>query len=368
MNQPRNAPVETPVEHAAAGACPNRPLIDIRSLRERDLGIPGGAIHSSPEKLLELYGKSTPDEIAGGFIICAEGIRSKALVLKLRTLGFENFTSVAGGFQSWAATGLPVEYPAGLNAGQTDRYARHLVMPQVGIEGQRRLLQSKILLAGLGGLNSPVALYLAAAGVGTLGLADFDRVERSNLQRQVIHGESKVGELKASSARDRIRELNPDTETVVYTQRITPDNADAVLEPWDIVVDGTDSFSSRYALNDACVRASKPLVYGAVMRFQGQVSVFWPAAPESAAAPCFRCMIPQEPDAGEVPGCSQAGVLGVMPGIVGTLQANEAIKLALQIGQPLLGKLLMIDALNMDFRKMNVAANPDCPACGLQAP
>ncbi len=368
MHQPRNTPVETPVENAAAGACPNLPLIDIRSMRERDLGVPGGAIHSSAEDLLERCRNSIADEIPGGFIICAEGVRSKALALKLRTLGFENFTSVGGGFQSWVAAGLPVGYPDGLSAVQTDRYARHLVMPQVGIEGQRKLLQSKILLAGLGGLNSPVALYLAAAGVGTLGLADFDRVERSNLQRQIIHGESRVGDLKASSARDRISELNPDTETVVYPQRITPANADSVLEPWDIIVDGTDSFASRYALNDACVRASKPLVYGAVMRFQGQVSVFWPAAQEPQAAPCFRCMVPQEPGAGDAPGCAQAGVLGVMPGIVGTLQAIEAIKLALQIGQPLLGKLLMIDALNMEFRKMNIPANPHCPACGLQAP
>ncbi len=368
MNQPRNTPVETPVENAADEACPTRPLIDIRSPRERDLGIPGGAIHSSVEEVFELCRKGNADEIPGGFIICAEGIRSKALVLKLKALGFENFTSVSGGFQSWAAAGLPVAYPEGLNAGQTERYARHLVMPQVGLKGQRKLLQSKILLAGLGGLNSPVALYLAAAGVGTLGLADFDCVERSNLQRQIIHGESKVGESKASSARDRIRELNSDTETVVYPQRISPANADKVLEPWDIVVDGTDSFSSRYALNDACVRVSKPLVYGAVMRFQGQVSVFWPAAPEPQSTPCFRCMMPQEPDNGEAPGCAEAGVLGVMPGIVGTLQANEAIKLALQIGQPLLGKLLMIDALNMEFRKMNVPANPQCPACGLNAP
>lgn len=368
MNQPRTPPVDLPVETAAAEACPTRPLIDIRSAQERDAGIPPGAIQSSAGDVLDRCKNNAPGAIEGGFIICAEGVRSRKLVLQLRGLGIRSFSSIAGGFKSWAKAGLPVGYPQGLAPGEAERYARHLVMPQVGIEGQRKLLASKILLTGLGGLNSPVALYLAAAGVGTLGLADFDRVERSNLQRQIIHGEKALGAPKTDSARDRIKDLNPNTKTVVYPQRITPENADEVLAPWDIVVDGTDSFASRYALNDACVRARKPMVYGAVMRFQGQVSVFWPAANKPGAAPCFRCMMPHEPDAGEAPGCAQAGVLGVMPGIVGTLQANEALKLVLQIGKPLLGTLLMIDALNMDFQKMSVPANPLCPACSLQAP
>jgi molybdopterin/thiamine biosynthesis adenylyltransferase len=201
--------------------------------------------------------------------------------------------------------------------------------------------------------------------VGTLGLADFDTVERSNLQRQIVHGESRLGVPKATSARDRIKDLNPDVETVVYQEKVSAGNAGLLLESWDIVVDGTDSFSSRYALNDACVRQSKPLVYGAVMRFQGQVSVFWPASGKFDSAPCFRCMVPQEPTARDAPGCAQAGVLGVLPGIVGTLQANEALKLALEIGQPLIGSLLMIDALNMEFRKMRVPADPECESCGL---
>jgi molybdopterin/thiamine biosynthesis adenylyltransferase/rhodanese-related sulfurtransferase len=364
MKQHHDLPVETTVRDAAGKLRPHQPLIDIRTTQESELGIPAGAVSMSAEDLVRQC-KIDGDGIKGGFVICLEGIRSKTVVLQLKEAGFTGFSSVAGGFRAWESAGLPVDYPAGLDHLQADRYARHLVMPQVGANGQRKLLQSRILLVGLGGLNSPVALYLAAAGVGTLGLADFDTVERSNLQRQIIHGESQLGVAKATSASDRIRDLNPDIDTVVYDRQVTAGNADALLESWDIVVDGTDSFSSRYALNDACVRQSKPLVYGAVMRFQGQVSVFWPASGGPDTAPCFRCMMPREPAAGEAPGCAEAGVLGVLPGIIGTLQANEALKLALDIGQPLIGSLLMIDALNMEFRKMRIPANPDCPSCGL---
>ncbi len=363
MNQNHNLPVETSAQDAAGKLCPARPLIDIRTAQERELGIPAGAVSISAEDLVQQCTKDGGG-IRGGYVICLEGVRSKVAVLKLKEMGFDGFSSVAGGFEAWVGAGLPVGYPEGLNADQADRYARHLVMPQIGAQGQRKLLQSRILLVGLGGLNSPVALYLAAAGVGTLGLADFDTVERSNLQRQIIHGESRLGASKAASASDRIRDLNPDIETVVYDRQVTAGNAGSLLESWDIVVDGTDSFASRYALNDACVRQSKPLVYGAVMRFQGQVSVFWPAAGGTAPAPCFRCMMPQEPAAGAAPGCAEAGVLGVLPGIIGTLQATEALKLVLGIGQPLIGSLLMIDALNMEFRKMRIPANPACPACG----
>ena len=355
---------ELSVEEVGSAFCPARPLIDIRTQEERQVGMPTGAISMSAEDLLVQCHKSG-SEVQAGFVICAEGARSKAAVSKLKKQGFDGFRSVAGGFKAWVNAGLPVSYPAGLSARQADRYARHLVMPQVGPQGQRKLLQARILLVGLGGLNSPVALYLAAAGVGTLGLADFDTVERSNLQRQIIHGESQLGTPKTLSARDRIRDLNPDVDIVIHDRQVDAGNAGALIDSWDIVVDGTDSFSSRYALNDACIRQSKPLVYGAVMRFQGQVSVFWPACPDAEASPCFQCMMPQQPADGEAPGCAEAGVLGILPGIVGTLQANEALKLALEIGQPLIGSLLMIDALNMEFRKMRVPANPDCPACGL---
>lgn len=371
MTDRHSAPLEVPAEDAGKAFCPNRPLIDIRTERERRAGIPSGALAMNAEKLLDKCG-GDDSRFSGGYVICAEGVRSLKAVQVLRERGCHGFSSVAGGYQAWVTAGLPVIYPEGLSANQAERYARHLVMPQVGPEGQLKLLKSRMLLVGLGGLNSPVALYLAAAGVGTLGLVDFDTVERSNLQRQVIHGESSLGDNKAHSARDRLRDLNPEVETVVIERRVNAANAAELVDSWDIVIDGTDSFPSRYALNDACVRLSKPLVYGAVMRFQGQVCVFWPGfrqdrgetVEKKAAAPCFRCLLPQAPAREDAPGCSEAGVLGILPGIVGTLQANEAIKLALGVGQPLIGTLLLIDALNMDFRQMRISANPNCQACG----
>ena len=361
--------VETVAREAAAMICADRPLIDIRSARERELGVPDGAVTMSLESLLEQCLDKGQQGFAAGYVICAEGVRSLKAVNRLRDSGLDRFSSVSGGFKAWRDAGLPVTFPAGMKAEQCERYARHLVMPQVGAEGQRKLLNSRILLAGLGGLNSPVALYLAAAGVGSLGLVDHDSVERSNLQRQVVHGEANLGEKKVKSAGARIRDLNPDVEVRVYDQMIDELNAASLLESWDIVIDGTDSFPTRYALNDACVAQSKPLVYGAVMRYQGQVSVFWPGQPEPAgrnaeARPCFRCLMPLEPAPGDAPACSEAGVLGIMPGIIGTLQANEALKLALGIGQSLVGSLLLIDALNMDFRQMRIPANPRCPSCG----
>jgi len=369
MNAPRNPPLEITAEQAAALACPNRPLIDIRKDRERLEGTPTGSVVMTAEELVGRALGSRSGEHGGGFVLCAEGVRSLEVVQLLRGMGHVDYQSVSGGFRAWQEAGLPSGYPVGFDATSARRYARHLVMPQIGTEGQLKLLRSRILLVGLGGLNAPAALYLAAAGVGRLGLVDPDHVERSNLQRQVIHAESTLGHNKAASAQARIHDLNPDIETVVFEQRIDADNADEVVADWDIVVDGTDNFSARYALNDACVRQGKPLVYGAVMRFQGQVSVFWPASPDrfvvdrGEAAPCFRCMMPRAPRAEDVPGCAQAGVLGVLPGIVGTLQANEALKLALGIGQPLIGRLQMIDALNMEFRQARITADPTCGAC-----
>lgn len=368
MNEQGAAPEETPAEEAGRQFCPTQPLFDIRTPEERQLGIPTGAVSISAADLVQQCRENEGFRDHGGYLICAEGVRSREAVVLLRSLGFHGFSSVAGGFRAWVSAQLPVGYPAGLNEKQVERYARHLVMPQVGSSGQKKLLDARILLVGMGGLNSPVALYLAAAGVGTLGLVDFDTVERSNLQRQIIHGERALGRSKARSAGERVNDLNPDTATVIYEQKITESNAGSLVESWDMVVDGTDNFSSRYALNQACIRQSKPLVYGAVMRFQGQVSVFWPAYAGTQRGPCFRCLFPAEPPAVDTPGCAQAGVLGVLPGIVGTLQATEALKLVLGIGQPLIGSLLMIDALSMEFRKTGVRADPDCPACKLQGP
>lgn len=365
MNEHHSVAVETPAEEVARRISAACPLFDIRSGNEQQTGIPRQAITITVADLLQKCRSDRSGEPPSGWIMCDQGVRSLEAVLLLRKHGFDNFSSVANGYQAWRSAGLPIEYPAGLNAGQAERYARHLVMPQVGADGQRKLLESRILLVGLGGLNSPVALYLAAAGVGTLGLVDFDTVERSNLQRQVLHGESRLGASKTESARLRIRDINPAVTTVIEELKVTSGNAQDLVEGWDIVIDGTDSFESRYALNMACVRASRPLVYGAVMRFQGQVSVFWPAGETAGGSPCFRCMMPQAPARGEAPGCAEAGVLGILPGIVGTLQANEALKLALGIGQPLVGELLMIDALNMDFRKMRIPVDPSCSSCGL---
>ncbi len=363
MSNPQSAPIETPVVEVARGISESCPLFDIRDSNERQVGWPAGAVAISMDELLQRCGQAQDGAVPSGWVMCAEGVRSLEAVQKLRKHGFERFSSVSGGFMGWRAAGLPVEYPAGLKASQADRYARHLVMPQVGPHGQRKLLDTRILLAGLGGLNSPVAMYLAAAGVGTLGLLDFDTVERSNLQRQVLHGESRLGQAKVESAGARIHDINPGVVTETFDFEVTPENAGELVSGWDIVIDGTDSFESRYALNDACLAHGKPLVYGAVMRFQGQVSVFWPARDGQDASPCFRCLMPREPATGEAPGCAEAGVLGILPGIVGTLQANEALKLALGIGKVLVGELLMVDALNMEFRKMKVPVNPACSSC-----
>jgi len=373
MLAPESSALEVTVAEAASLACPSRPLIDIREDSERLAGTPRGAVVMTVEDLLRQCRRAGDGGEPGGYLLCAEGVRSLDAVRQLSKEGFSGFRSVAGGFQAWQEAGLGVGYPEGFDAASAQRYARHLVMPQVGAAGQRKLLEARILLAGLGGLNAPAALYLAAAGVGRLGLVDPDRVERSNLQRQVVHAESTLGQNKAVSAQARIHDLNPQVETVVIEDRIDAENAGELVAGWDIVVDGTDNFPARYALNEACVRLGIPLVYGAVMRFQGQVSVFWPARPEPSPgspdgpAPCFRCLFPHPPAAADTPGCAEAGVLGVLPGIVGTLQANEALKLALGLGQPLVGRLLMLDALNMEFRHARIAADPGCPACAVRS-
>jgi len=362
-------PTEISADEAHRLACPRTPLFDIRDEHERAAGVPPGALPASVSQLLEIARGGD----RGGFVLCAEGVRSLAAVQRLRSEGLAGFASVAGGFAAWRRAGLPVVLAEGFDAAQSERYARHLVMPQVGPQGQRRLRDAAVLLVGLGGLNSPVALYLAAAGVGRLGLCDPDRVERSNLQRQVIHAERAIGTNKAQSARERIADLNPDVECVVIDHGIDAGNAHGLVADWDLVVDGTDSFEARYAVNAACVAHGRPLVYGAVMRFQGQVSVFCadrpgrqPGRPGPRAVPCFRCLVRAAPAAVDAPSCAEAGVLGVMPGIVGTLQANETLKLLLGVGRSLAGRLLLIDALSMEFRETRIAPNPACPDCGLR--
>ena len=238
------------------------------------------------------------------------------------------------------------------------RYSRHLLIPEVGIEGQERLKAASVLLAGMGGLGSPVALYLAAAGVGRLGIVDFDAVDDTNLQRQIIHGTPDLGRAKLDSAREKIAAINPHVQVDTHGVRLTRGNALEILREYDLVVDGTDNFPTRYLINDACVLLGKPNVYGSVFRFEGQASVF-----DAARGPCYRCLFPEPPPAGSVPSCAEAGVLGVLPGIIGTIQANEAVKLILGIGQPLIGRLLLFDALAMRFREVKFGKDPRCPAC-----
>ena len=239
------------------------------------------------------------------------------------------------------------------------RYSRHLILPDVGLAGQRKLKAGRVLLIGAGGLGSPLALYLAAAGVGTLGLVDFDVVDVSNLQRQVLHGTKDVGRPKLESARDRIRDVNPHVHVEPYETRLTSDNALDIIRDYDVVIDGTDNFATRYLTNDACVLLGKPNVYGSIFRFEGQASVF--ALEEG---PCYRCLFPEPPPPGLVPSCAEGGVLGVLPGLVGTIQATEGIKLILGVGEPLVGRLLLIDALSMRFRTVKLRKDPSCPACG----
>jgi molybdopterin/thiamine biosynthesis adenylyltransferase len=248
---------------------------------------------------------------------------------------------------------------ASLSKEQIERYSRHIILPDVGGEGQKKLLSSHVLLLGMGGLGSPAALYLAAAGVGTLGLVDFDTVELSNLQRQVIHTTDDLGKTKVQSAKETIHAINPDVKVQEHEERLSVDNVMEIISDYDLVVDGTDNFPTRFLLNDACVMKRKPIVYGAIFRFEGQVSVF---APDQG--PCYRCLIPELPPPGSVPRCQEAGVLGILPGIIGTLQATEAIKLILGLGKPLIGRLLLFDALDMEMHEMKLRKNPKCPACG----
>ena len=250
----------------------------------------------------------------------------------------------------------------GLTKEQVKRYSRHLIMPEVGVEGQEKLINSSVLCIGAGGLGSPLALYLAAAGVGHLGVLDFDVVDFSNLQRQIIHSEKTIGELKVESAKKRILELNSDIEVTTYNEMLTSENAMEIIKDYDVIVDGTDNFATRYLVNDSCVLLGKPNVYGSIFRFEGQVSVF-----DAKKGPCYRCLYPEPPPPGMVPSCAEGGVLGILPGIIGTLQAAETVKLIIEKGNPLIGRLLFLDVLKMQPREMKLRKDPNCPICGENA-
>ncbi len=334
-------------------------LVDVREKDEVRQGYIPGAVHI-PRGFLEMQAETRlPDRSARLVVYCAGGIRSAFAAKSLAELGYANVESVNPGFGQWKDLGYPVERPPELTAAQLERYSRHLLLPEVGELGQEKLLQARVLLLGAGGLGSPAALYLAAAGVGTLGVIDNDVVDASNLQRQILHGTARVGDPKVESAADRLRDLNPDVKVVPFQERLTTDNVDRIFDQgWDVIVDGLDNFPTRYLVNDASVWKDVPVVHGSIFRFDGQVTTFWPRR-----GPCYRCLYPEPPPAHLAPSCAEAGVLGVLPGIIGTLQATEAIKIILAQGDPLVGRLLTYDSLKMTFRTLKLRRDPGCPVC-----
>ena len=336
-------------------------LVDVRAAHERDLGMAEGARGIERAQLEPEAAAHFPDPATPILLICQSGRRSQLAAEALAAKGYRNLASVAGGTVAWETAGLPMSRP-GIDADFGERYSRHLRLPEVGLAGQRRLEAARVLMIGAGGLGSPAAYYLAAAGVGTLRIADDDVVDRSNLQRQILHVDARIGVAKVESAATALSALNPRTTIEAVRERVTSANVERLLDGVDVVVDGADNFAVRYLLNDACVKLGKPLVYGAVHRFEGQASVF-DAGRRRGEAPCYRCLFPEPPPPEAAPNCSEAGVLGVLPGVVGMLQATEAIKLLLGLGTPLTGRLLHFDALSMRFRETRLLPDPDCVVC-----
>jgi molybdopterin/thiamine biosynthesis adenylyltransferase/rhodanese-related sulfurtransferase len=342
---------------------PSATFLDVRELDEYEQGTIPGALFLPRGHLESQIENRIPDHDRRVVIYCASGVRSVFAAETLQTLGYTDVVHMAGGFGRWKNEGRPWTTPAVLNPEQRNRYSRHLLLPEVGEAGQQRLLESKVLLLGAGGLGSPAALYLAAAGVGTLGIVDMDIVDASNLQRQILHNMDRIGERKVDSAKKTITLLNPDVDVVTYDVRFGADNVLDMLEDYDVVIDGTDNFPTRYLLNDASVLKRIPVVHGSIFRFEGQVTVFKPYE-----GPCYRCMLPEPPPPELAPSCAEAGVLGVLPGIIGSIQALEAIKLLLDLGDPLIGRLLAYDALEQSFRTFKVRRDPTCPTCSDDAP
>jgi molybdopterin/thiamine biosynthesis adenylyltransferase/rhodanese-related sulfurtransferase len=335
-------------------------IVDVRERDEWDEGHLPGAVHIPRGYLESRIEGAVPDKSKLVLVYCAGGNRSAFAAKTLEELGYDKVVSLAGGFTDWKRNGLPFEIPQALDESKRRRYSRHLLIPEVGEEGQLRLLESRVLLIGAGGLGSPASLYLAAAGVGTLGIVDDDAVDETNLQRQIVHSTERLGDSKAESAKRTIEALNPDVNVKVFRERLTSENVDRILEEgWDVIVDGADNFPTRYLLNDASVWHRIPVVHGSIYRFEGQTTVFKPYE-----GPCYRCLFPQPPPPELAPSCAEGGVLGVLPGVIGSLQANEALKLALGIGQPLVGRLLMFDALEGTFTEINLRRDPQCPVCG----
>ena len=334
-------------------------VVDVRESDEYRAGHLPGAVQLSRGFLEMQAAKKLPDQDARIIAYCAGGVRSLFAANSLRVLGYTNVTSMKGGFTRWKQNGHPVDVPEALSDEERERYARHLSIDEVGEAGQLLMKKAKVLCIGAGGLGSPAAFYLAAAGIGTLGIVDYDVVDLTNLQRQILHTDARVGDPKTDSAKDTLLALNPDIEIVTHNDRVHSTNVDELFEGYDIIVDGCDNFPTRYLVNDACCKHGIPNVHGSIYRFEGQATVFWPGK-----GPCYRCLFPEPPPPEMAPSCAEAGVLGVLPGVIGVLEAIEVIKIILGKGDLLTGRLLTYDALEARFRELKIQADPDCNYCG----
>jgi molybdopterin/thiamine biosynthesis adenylyltransferase/rhodanese-related sulfurtransferase len=347
-------------EAAAAVEAPGTVVLDVREPDEYEQGALPGAVHIPRGHLESQVEGRVPDHAARVVVYCAGGTRSAFAADTMAQLGYSDVVSVIGGFNKWKDEGRPWRTPVSLTPDQRNRYQRHILLPEVDVAGQAKLLDSKVLLLGAGGLGSPAALYLAAAGVGTLGIVDMDVVDASNLQRQILHNLDRIGERKVDSAKKTLTGLNPDVNAVTYDVRLGADNILDIFSGYDVIVDGTDNFPTRYLVNDAALKLDIPVVHGSIFRFEGQASVYLPHQ-----GPCYRCQVPEPPPPELAPSCSEAGVLGVLCGIIGSIQAMEAVKLLLGIGDSLAGRLLAYDSLEQSFRTFKVNRDPACPACSI---
>ncbi len=337
---------------------PPQVLIDVREGEENQEGYIPGSDWIPRGKLEQRIEDAVPDREADIVLYCAGGNRSALAARTLGELGYTQVRSLAGGFGAWKKAGLPIDKPFIFTDAQKARYARHTMLPEVGEVGQARLLRSRVLLVGAGGLGSPSGLYLGAAGIGTIGIVDDDVVDASNLQRQVLHNMTRIGVPKVDSAKQTLSDLNPDVQVIPHRVRLNSENVLDILNGYDLVVDGADNFQTRYLLNDAALMLKKPVVHASIFRFEGQITTFLPFD-----GPCYRCLYPEPPPAGMAPSCNEAGVLGVLPGVIGVLQATEAVKILLGIGQTLSGRLLIYDALAAKFRELKLRRDPGCVVC-----
>lgn len=334
-------------------------LLDVREKEEYREGHLEDAV-SVPRGFLEMkLDTEVPDKSKPVIAYCAGGVRSLLAGKVMKEMGYSDVVSMSGGYTAWKNEGYPFVQDRQFTPEQLTRYSRHFLLPEVGEHGQAKLLDAKVLMVGAGGLGSPAAYYLAAAGVGTIGIVDHDVVDLSNLQRQILHANDRVGEPKTDSAKRTLEGLNPDVKVVPYRERLSSDNIMQIIEDYDIVVDGCDNFPTRYLVNDACVMTGKPNVHGSIFQFEGQVSVFYPGR-----GPCYRCLYPEPPPPGMAPSCAEAGVLGVLPGLIGTIQALETIKLILEKGDTLVGRLLQFNTLTMEINSLRLRKDPECPLCG----